>query len=99
MNFEILRTDDFSRHLKQLSEKYPSLKKDYSELLQSLQENPLQGTALGKNCFKIRMKIISKGSDKSGGARVITYVRIIYRRIILWVFMINLKKTILPIKN
>lgn len=27
MNYEVLRTDAFSRHLKQLSKKYPSIKK------------------------------------------------------------------------
>ncbi|MCY7410186.1 MAG: type II toxin-antitoxin system RelE/ParE family toxin [Chitinophagales bacterium] len=32
------------------------------------------GTALGKNCFKIRMAITSKGRGKSGGARIITHV-------------------------
>lgn len=39
-------------------------------LVKKLKENPHQGTALGKNCYKIRLAIKSKG--KSGGARVIT---------------------------
>ncbi|WP_369818103.1 type II toxin-antitoxin system RelE/ParE family toxin [Pedobacter sp. R20-19] len=30
------------------------------------------GTPIGKNCFKIRIAITSKGKGKSGGARVIT---------------------------
>jgi hypothetical protein len=34
------------------------------------------GTPLGKNCYKIRMIIASKKKGKSGGARVITYVKI-----------------------
>ncbi len=76
MSYEILRTDDFSRHLKQLAKKYPSIKNDYAGLLISLQHNPTQGIPLGKDCYKIRMKITSKGTGKSGGARVITYVRI-----------------------
>src|SRR6266540_6889403 len=83
MNYEILRTDDFSRHLKQLSKKYPSIKSDYSEFLISLQWDPTQGTALGKNCYKIRMKITSKKTGKSGGARVIIYVKIEMKRITL----------------
>ena len=32
------------------------------------------GTALGNNTFKIRLAIKSKGTGKSGGARVITYI-------------------------
>lgn len=41
------------------------------ELVQELKENPEQGTPIGKNCFKIRLGIASKGKGKSGGARVI----------------------------
>ncbi len=83
MSFEILRTEEFSRHLKQLARKYPSVKNDFAVLLDSLLINPEQGTALGKHCYKIRMKITSKRTGKSGGARVITYVRIIHHRIVL----------------
>lgn len=46
------------------------------ELVQSLKDNPEQGTALGNDCYKIRLAIASKGKGKSGGARVITYVQI-----------------------
>ena len=83
MSFEIARTEEFSRHLKQLAKKYPSIKKDYSSLLDSLALNPLQGTSLGKECYKIRMKISSKNAGKSGGARVITYVKILHKHITL----------------
>lgn len=43
-------------------------------LIDELEENPLQGTSLGNNCYKIRIDIASKGKGKSGGARVITFV-------------------------
>jgi hypothetical protein len=46
------------------------------ELVQSLKDNPEQGTALGNDCYKIRLAIASKGKGKSGGARVITYVQV-----------------------
>ena len=76
MSYNISRTSEFTKHLKQLSKKYPSIKKDYEQLLISLSENPLQGISLGQNCYKIRWKINSKQTGKSGGARVITYVKI-----------------------
>lgn len=41
-------------------------------MVQQLKENPRQGTAIGSNCFKIRIAIASKSKGKSGGARVIT---------------------------
>lgn len=52
---------------KGLLKKYPSLKADLEKLIVSLKENPLQGKALGKDCYKIRMVITSKGQGKSGG--------------------------------
>jgi mRNA-degrading endonuclease RelE of RelBE toxin-antitoxin system len=55
-----------------LSKKYPSLKFDFNSFLDDLEENPIQGTAHGKNCYKVRLKISSKNKGKSGGARVIT---------------------------
>src|SRR4051794_30666358 len=83
MSFEILRTEEFSRHFKQLAKKFPSIKADYASLLKSLESDPLQGTSLGKDCYKIRMRITSKNTGKSGGARVITYVKILKKRVTL----------------
>lgn len=48
------------------------MKSEFSELLDSLAQEPEQGTNLGNNCYKIRIAIASKGKGKSGGARVIT---------------------------
>ena len=83
MSFNIFRTDEFSKHLKQLSKKYPSIKKEYEQLLNSLLADPLQGVSLGKNCYKIRWKISSKQTGKSGGARVITYDKVENQKITL----------------
>ncbi|MBN3583723.1 type II toxin-antitoxin system RelE/ParE family toxin [Algoriphagus aestuarii] len=76
MNYEVAAIPNFRKELKKLAKKYPSLKEDFSILIQELQENPFQGTPLGKNCFKIRMAISSKGKGKSGGSRIITFVKI-----------------------
>jgi hypothetical protein len=83
MNYSISRTAEFSKHLKQLAKKYPSIKYDYPLLLDSLSANPTQGDSLGKGCYKVRWKITSKQACKSGGARVITYVKIENRHITL----------------
>ena len=74
MNYDIRRTETFSKHFKDLARKYPAVKADYSNLIDSLQTNPQQGQSLGKNCYKLRMKISGKQAGKSAGARVITYV-------------------------
>jgi hypothetical protein len=64
----------FERQAKKLFKKYVSLKKDLLTLVQQLKEDPEQGTALGNNCYKVRLAIDSKGKGKSGGARIITYI-------------------------
>ncbi len=77
MGFRVIAVEGFERELKRLSKKYKSLKYDYLSLVESLEGNPLMGTSIGKDCYKIRMPIRSKGKGKSGGARVITYVKIV----------------------
>lgn len=74
MNYKVKTIPYFDKQLKRLAKKFPSLKQEYANLLESLENNPLQGTPLGNNCFKIRMAIASKGKGKSGGGRVITCV-------------------------
>ena len=76
MSYEIVAIPNFRKELKKLAKKYPSLKEDFGVLLDSLKVNPLQGVSLGNNCYKIRMAIASKGKGKSGGSRVITFVKI-----------------------
>ncbi len=67
-------TDIFEKQAKRLTKKYASLKKELLLLVQQLKENPQQGTAIGKNCFKIRIAVALKGKGKSGGGRVITNI-------------------------
>jgi mRNA-degrading endonuclease RelE of RelBE toxin-antitoxin system len=77
MNFKIVLTPEFEKELKKLSKKHLSLKGDLLKLLASLKENPATGKALGNDAYKIRLAISSKNKGKSGGARVITFVKII----------------------
>jgi hypothetical protein len=83
MSFKIYTTDFFDKELKRLAKKYPSVKNDYKTLIDSLKEEPKQGQALGKDCYKIRMAISSKGKGKSGGSRVISCVKIVAESVFL----------------
>ena len=83
MNYKVKFIPKFEKELKRLAKKFPSLKSDFLLLLQSLKENPSQGTALGNECYKIRMAIESKGKGKSGGARVITCFKIVHNTVFL----------------
>lgn len=77
MPFRIEATPEFLNEAKRLAKKYNSLKNDIASLAERLATNPIQGTPLGKDAYKIRLAISSKGKGKSGGARVITCVKII----------------------
>jgi len=83
MSYNIEVTHFFEKHLKRLSKKFPSLKKEFLTLIVSLKESPKQSKALGNNCYKIRLSIASKGKGKSGGARIITHLQLIENKIFL----------------
>ncbi len=74
---KIVALPQFQKEIKQLSKKYISLAEDFEKLLSLLESSPTTGESLGNNCYKIRMKITAKHAGKSGGARVITCVKII----------------------
>lgn len=95
MNFEIIPTPNFEKEAKALRKKYPSFKSDLTLIAASLLENPIQGTEVYKNCYKIRFPIKSKGKGKSGGGRLVTCVKIIREKIyLLSVFDKSEKETV-----
>ena len=83
MNYRIIILPKSEREIKRLSKKYRSFKADLADLVSSLQEQPQQGEPLGKDCFKIRMAISAKMKGKSGGARVITCVKIVKETVVI----------------
>lgn len=83
MNYKVESIPIFDRQAKRLAKKYPSLKTDLTVLIKKLAVEPEHGTALGNGFFKIRIAIASKGKGKSGGARIITYVKIVATTVFL----------------
>ena len=83
MSYSVSSIHLFDRQAKRLSKKYPSLRNDLAVLLKTLSEQPGQGKPLGNNFFKIRLAISSKGKGKSGGARVITFIKVVKSTIFL----------------
>jgi mRNA-degrading endonuclease RelE of RelBE toxin-antitoxin system len=73
MSYNIIAVPTFRKELKKLAKKYSSLKTELAHLFEILEDNPIQGTPLGRNCYKIRLAIGSKRKGKSGGARIITH--------------------------
>ncbi|MDZ4846373.1 MAG: type II toxin-antitoxin system RelE/ParE family toxin [Chitinophagales bacterium] len=83
MTYSVEATPHFRTEAKRLSKKYRSLKEDIATLAQELAMNPRIGTGLGGDVYKVRLSITSKGKGKSGGARVITCVKVAVTKIYL----------------
>lgn len=77
MSYNIELAVNFKKEAKRLSKKYPSLKTELTKLFAELEQNPTNGTPLGNDIYKIRLAIASKNKGKSGGARVISFVKVI----------------------
>ena len=77
MSYEVRTLPLFEKEFKRLNIKYPSLKSDLPLLINHPEVNPFEGTSLGKNLYKIglRIRISSKGIGKSGEARIISCVK------------------------
>lgn len=76
-------TNNFDKQARKLSKRYNSILADIELLRSSLSENPFQGDGLGNDLYKVRMAITSKGKGKSGGARVITLVKVTDEMVVL----------------
>ena len=61
MSYSIIATRRFERELKRLARKYPSLKNEFADIIAVIINNPVTGTFIGNNCYKIRLAIGSKG--------------------------------------
>ncbi len=73
MKYRIKYIQTFEKQFKKLIKKYPSLKQEITNLTKELEVKPDLGIHIGKNCYKIKISIASKGRGKSGGARIITH--------------------------
>ena len=84
MSYKVELSDNFKKEAKRLVKKYRSLKSEIADLITELEANPTTGTPLGNDISKIRLAIASKGKGKSGGARVLTFIKVIDTMVILF---------------
>ena len=71
----------FAKDVKRLAKKYKSLASDLKILLSEITDNPDLGVDLGHGVRKVRLSITSKGKGKRGGARILSYKRIVINKI------------------
>ena len=84
MSYSIELSENFRREAKKLTKKYPSLKAELAALFILLENNPTTGTPMVNDIYKIRLAMASKNKGKSGGARVMSFVKISGSKVLLF---------------
>ena len=84
MSYSIELSANFKKEAKRLTKKYLSLKTELAVLFTELEENPTTGTSLGNDIYKIRLAIASKNKGKSGGARILSFVKVTETTVLLF---------------
>ena len=84
MSYSIELSANFKKEAKRLTKKYPSLKTELAKLFTELEENPTTGTPLGNDIYKIRLAIASKNKGKSGGARILSFMKVTQTTVLLF---------------
>jgi len=84
MSYKVELSLNFKKEAKKLSKKYPSLKTELAHLFSQLEGDPVLGTPMGGDIYKIRMAVASKGKGKSGGARVMSFVKVTQTTVLLF---------------
>ncbi len=67
MSYSVKTTPDFNREYKRICKKHKGIKSDLAKLIDDLEINPILGTELGQNVYKIRLAISGTNKGKSGG--------------------------------
>lgn len=98
MNYDVIIVDEFKKNVKKLFKKYRSIKKDILELVEKLEEDYNIGIDLGNNLYKIRIKNSDIGR-KSGGYRVVYYVKLPNEKIYLLTIFSKTQKENINVKS
>ena len=85
----------FTRELKRLTKKFPSLRIELRQVLEDLENDPHHGESMGGGFYKIRVPIASKGVGKRGGARIEPMCKSLTTLFTSFQFMIKLNTRIL----
>ena len=72
----LIATPKLTKSVKKLAKRYRLISTDLKSVEKELLENNLAGIELGHDCFKIRVKNSSVPTGKSGGFRIIYFLKI-----------------------
>ena len=75
LDLKIEKTELFDKLIKKLKKRYRTIEEDIDDYLESLEQTSQLGTPLGKNLYKVRIKNSDSSKGKSGGYRLITFLK------------------------
>jgi mRNA-degrading endonuclease RelE of RelBE toxin-antitoxin system len=76
--YQVEASDNFQRNLRSLSKRYRRIRSDIQPIIDQLQAGELSGAQIpniGYEVFKVRVKNSDAQKGKSGGYRIIYYLR------------------------
>lgn len=82
-NFVVRDTQKFNKAVKKLKKRFKNIEKDTSTFVDSLENYEDLGTYLGDGIYKARVANSDKNSGKSGGYRLISYLKLIENEVYL----------------
>ncbi|MBL0261348.1 MAG: hypothetical protein IPQ10_09880 [Saprospiraceae bacterium] len=84
MSYSVELSDNFKKEAKRLVKNIAPLKTELAKLFIELEENPTLGTRLATIFIKSVLAIASKNKGKSGGARVLSFVKVTQTTVLLF---------------
>jgi len=77
MKLIVIEQNLYKKAVKKLSKKYSNIFDDVDEFLNSIKTKEDLGIELKSNVYKVRIKNSNKNRGKSGGYRLISYLKIV----------------------
>jgi hypothetical protein len=82
-NLQIIKADAYNKAIKKLKKRFPHIENDIDLFFEQISTLDELGIHLGNNVYKARIANSDKNSGKSGGYRLISYLKIINNEIYL----------------
>jgi len=78
---DIEETETFTRAVKKLQKRFKNIQEDCNEFTQKINITDDLGTHLGSGIYKVRIANSNKQSGKSSGYRLISYLKLIDKKL------------------
>jgi len=82
-NLTIRDTDTFNKAVKQLKKRFRNIDADFTNFVNSVENEEDLGVYLGNGVYKARISNSNKNSGKSGGYRLISYLKLVENELYL----------------